>query len=37
MTCLNRAQHENRLEATLKQLTYPKLLILDELGYDLAC
>jgi len=33
MTRLNRAQHENRLEATLKQLTYPKLLILDELGY----
>jgi len=33
MTRLTRAQHENRLEATLKQLTYPKLLILDELGY----
>jgi DNA replication protein DnaC len=33
MTRLNRAQHENRLEAALKQLTYPKLLILDELGY----
>lgn len=33
MTRLNRAQHENRLEATLKQMTYPKLLILDELGY----
>jgi DNA replication protein DnaC len=33
MTRLNRAQHENRLEATLKQLTYPRLLILDELGY----
>lgn len=33
MTRLNRAQHENRLEATLKQLSYPKLLILDELGY----
>jgi DNA replication protein DnaC len=33
MTRLNLAQHENRLEATLKQLTYPKLLILDELGY----
>jgi DNA replication protein DnaC len=33
MTRLNRAQHENRLDATLKQLTYPKLLILDELGY----
>ena len=33
MTRLNRAQHENRLEVLLKQLTYPKLLILDELGY----
>jgi DNA replication protein DnaC len=33
MTRLNRAQHENRLEVTLKQLAYPKLLILDELGY----
>jgi DNA replication protein DnaC len=33
MTRLNRAQHENRLDALLKQLTYPKLLILDELGY----
>ncbi len=33
MTRLNRAQHENRLEPALKQLTYPKLLILDELGY----
>lgn len=33
MTRLNRAHHENRLEATLKQLAYPKLLILDELGY----
>lgn len=33
MTRLNRAQHENRLEASLKQLSYPKLLILDELGY----
>ena len=33
MTRLLRAKHENRLEATLKQLTYPKLLILDELGY----
>jgi DNA replication protein DnaC len=33
MTRLARAQHENRLERTLKQLTYPKLLILDELGY----
>lgn len=33
MTKLTRAQHENRLERTLKQLTYPKLLILDEIGY----
>ncbi len=33
MTRLTRAHHENRLEVTLKQLTYPKLLILDELGY----
>lgn len=33
MTRLTRAQHENRLEPALKQLTYPKLLILDELGY----
>lgn len=33
MTRLTRAQHENRLEMILKQLTYPKLLILDELGY----
>ncbi len=33
MTRLTRAKAENRLEATLKQLTAPKLLILDELGY----
>ena len=30
---LARAQRENRLDRTLQQLTYPKLLILDELGY----
>lgn len=30
---LGRARHENRLERSLQQLTYPKLLILDELGY----
>ena len=30
---LIRARHENRLERTLQQLTYPRLLILDELGY----
>jgi DNA replication protein DnaC len=28
-----RAQRENRLERTLQQLVYPKVLILDELGY----
>lgn len=33
ITKLTRAQNENRLERTLKQLTYPKLLILDEIGY----
>ena len=33
MTRLTRARHENRLERTLQQLTYPKLLILDEIGY----
>lgn len=33
MTRLTRADGENRLEQTLKQLTYPKLLIIDELGY----
>lgn len=33
MTRLVKARHENRLERALKQLTYPKLLILDELGY----
>ncbi|MCI0410204.1 MAG: IS21-like element helper ATPase IstB [Acidobacteria bacterium] len=30
---LIRARHENRLERTLQQLVYPRLLILDELGY----
>jgi DNA replication protein DnaC len=30
---LIRARHENRLDRTLQQLTYPRLLILDELGY----
>ena len=30
---LVRARHENRLERTLQQLAYPRLLILDELGY----
>lgn len=33
MARLVRARHENRLERTLQQLTYPRLLILDELGY----
>lgn len=33
MTRLVKAQHENRLERALKQLTYPKLLIVDEIGY----
>jgi DNA replication protein DnaC len=33
MTRLNRARLENRLERTLQQLVYPKVLILDELGY----
>jgi DNA replication protein DnaC len=33
MTRLTRARHENRLERTLQQLAYPKLLILDEIGY----
>lgn len=33
MSRLRRAREENRLERTLAQLTYPKLLILDEIGY----
>jgi DNA replication protein DnaC len=33
MTRLVRAKHENRLERTLQQLAYPKVLILDEIGY----
>jgi len=33
MTRLNKANSENRLEQTLKQLTYPRLLIIDEVGY----
>lgn len=33
MTRLKRAREENRLERTLKQLTYPRLLIVDEIGY----
>lgn len=33
MTRLTKAQRENRLERVLQQLVYPKLLILDEIGY----
>jgi len=33
MTRLVKAQHENRLERSLKQLVYPKVLIIDEIGY----
>jgi len=33
ITRLLRAQSENRLERALKQLVYPKLLIIDEIGY----
>ena len=33
MTRLMKALHENRLERSLQQLTYPKLLIIDEIGY----
>jgi DNA replication protein DnaC len=33
MTRLKRAQQENRLEKQLQQFTYPKVLIIDEIGY----
>jgi DNA replication protein DnaC len=33
MTRLVKAKHEYRLERALKQLTYPKVLIIDEVGY----
>ncbi|HNV01785.1 MAG TPA: ATP-binding protein [Vicinamibacterales bacterium] len=33
VTRLVRARYEYRLERTLQQLTYPKLVVLDELGY----
>ena len=33
MTRLKRASKENRLERQLQQFTYPKLLIVDEIGY----
>jgi DNA replication protein DnaC len=33
MTRMARAKHENRLERALQQLTYPRVLVLDEMGY----
>ena len=33
MTRLTKALNENRLERSLQQLVYPKLLVVDELGY----
>jgi DNA replication protein DnaC len=33
MTRLVRARHENRLDRILQQLVYPKVLVLDEVGY----
>jgi DNA replication protein DnaC len=33
MTRLTKALNENRLERSLQQLTYPKMLIVDEIGY----
>ena len=33
MTRLTIAQNENRLDRSLKQLTYPKVLIIDDIGY----
>ena len=33
MTRLKRASQENRLERQLQQFTYPKVLIVDEIGY----
>jgi len=33
MTRLVRAMNENRLERSLQQLTYPKVLVIDEIGY----
>ena len=33
ITRLMKAQSENRLERALKQLVYPKLLVIDEIGY----
>jgi DNA replication protein DnaC len=38
ITRLLRARHENWLDRALQQLTYPKLLIIDEIGYlPLSC
>lgn len=33
LTRLTRARAENRLERTMQQLVYPKVLVLDEMGY----
>lgn len=33
MTRLVRAKHENRLDRALQQMVYPKLLVIDEIGY----
>jgi DNA replication protein DnaC len=33
MTRLVKAFHENRLERSLQQLVYPKVLVIDEIGY----
>lgn len=33
MTRLVRAKHENRLDRALQQLVYPKLMVIDEIGY----
>jgi len=33
MSRLKKARQENRLERTLQQLSYPKVLIIDEIGY----
>jgi DNA replication protein DnaC len=33
MTRLVKAKHENRLERALQHLVYPKLLVIDEIGY----
>ena len=33
MSTLKKAQQENRLERQMQLLAYPKLLVLDEIGY----